>query len=214
MLAYSQSATQKPTSASPSGTDSRQKVTQTKAPLKHHATDTVGVVDGVVIAYGDFKAMMYENLKTFVKRTHDNVVTDSLYTVIVDSTWDKAVSDIIMEREIAKRGLSLSDDAVIDSLSHNPPEFISAQFTDSLGVVHREYIERSFKAQAQDSLIRVILMSERIRLETERLMNSVLASSKSKARTPRERQKVFDAWLRTTRAALTITDRRTMFGFY
>ncbi|HWF43841.1 MAG TPA: SurA N-terminal domain-containing protein, partial [Candidatus Kapabacteria bacterium] len=85
----------------------QKKVTQV-APLHNHLPgDTVGVVNGDVITYADFNSIMSGYLKLFVQRSGDNVVTDSLYSVIVDSAWNKAVTDILTEQEIQKRKLEM-----------------------------------------------------------------------------------------------------------
>ena len=73
------------------------------AVARHAPGDTVGVVNGVVIRYADFMSIMSGYLRLFVARSKNDIVTDSLYTVIIDSAWDRALSDIIIEGAIAKR---------------------------------------------------------------------------------------------------------------
>ena len=190
--------------------ESRKKITQVKPARKHNKSDTVGVVNGVVITYGDFMSIMSGYLKAFVARSKDNLVSDSLYTVIVDSSWRRAVSDVLIEQEIRKRKLSMTDADVKAALIDNPPDYLRTQFTDSLGVLHKDIVKRALNDPASDSIVSVIVMGERIRLETDRL----LASIAEKSHTPNDRDRAFEAWLRKTMAASKIVDRRTTFGFY
>lgn len=181
-----------------------------EAEMRHAPGDTVAVVDGVVITFQDFNSIMAGYLKTFVARTNNNLVTDSLYTVIVDSAWDRAVSDIVIEQAIAKQRVEMNDREVKDSLVHNPPDFLRSQFSDSLGHFRPEIMRQAMDDPRNDSIVRVIVEGERERLETERLAERVAP----KARTPAERERMFDAWLRHAKLTAHIDDRRTRFGFY
>ena len=187
-----------------------------EAEARHAPGDTVGVVNGVVITYGDFNSIMSGYLKTFVARSNDNLVTDSLYTVIVDSSWDRAVSDIITEEAIAKRKLEMSDAEIKDSLYKHPPDYLARQFTDSSGRFHLEYMHQALDDPRNDSIVRMILGGEKVRLETEKLIASVAADDRTSANatSAAERERAFDAWLRHEKLAAKIDDRRTRFGFY
>ncbi len=188
----------------------RKKITQSRSPRNHAPTDTVGVVNGVVIAYGDFKSIMSGYLRTFVERSHNDLVTDSLYSVIVDSAWIRAVTDVLIEQEIHKRKLAMSDTAIKSALLDNPPDYLRAQFTDSLGVLRKDVLKRALADPASDSIVEMIVGAEKIRLETDRLIQTVAA----KAHTPAERIRLFDLWLRKAMATSKIVDRRTAFGYY
>lgn len=179
------------------------------AKARHAPGDTVAVVNGVVIRYADFMSIMSGYLKLFVARSKNDIVSDSLYTVIVDSSWDRAVTDIIIEGAIAKRKLEMSDRAVKDSLVAHPPDFLRRQFTDSLGVFQPEYMRAGLNDPRNDSIVHLIVEGERERLETERLAESVAPN-----KTGAERDRAFEAWLQHAKHTADIDDRRTRFGFY
>lgn len=179
------------------------------AKARHAPGDTVAVVNGVVIRYADFMSIMSGYLKLFVARSKNDIVSDSLYTVIVDSSWDRAVTDIIVEGAIAKRKLEMSDRAVKDSLVARPPDFLRRQFTDSLGAFHPEYMRAGLNDSRNDSIVHLIVEGERERLETERLTESVAPN-----KTGAERDQAFQAWLQHAKHTADIDDRRTRFGFY
>jgi hypothetical protein len=176
---------------------------------RHAPGDTVAVVNGVVIQYADFMSIMSGYLKLFVARSKNDIVSDSLYTAIVDSAWDRAVTDIIVEGAIAKRKLEMSDRMVKDSLVAHPPDFLRQQFTDSLGTFHPEYMRAGLNDPRNDSIVHLIVEGERVQLETERLKESVAPN-----KTGAERDRAFQNWLQHAKHTAEIDDRRTRFGFY
>src|SRR5437868_1858746 len=60
------------------------KVTQSKPLHPHKLTDTVGVVNDGVITYADFQTILNSYIHAYVERTRDSVITDSLFSIIVD----------------------------------------------------------------------------------------------------------------------------------
>jgi len=188
----------------------QKKVTQVAQPRQHSRADTVGVVNNEVITYGDFNSIMSGYLKIFVKRSNDNVITDSLYSIIVDSSWDRAVNDILTEQEIGKRKISMSEAEMKAALIENPPAYLRSQFTDSTGVLHPEYMSQALNDPRNDSIVRTIVAGEQVRLETERLAKSIDPTATTDAAV----QQTYQAWLRKARASAKILDKRTQFGFY
>ncbi len=181
----------------------------TTAEARHAPTDTVAVVNGVVIRYGDFMSIMSGYLRLFVARSKDDIVSDSLYTVIVDSAWNSAVNDIIIEGAIHKRRLEMTDALVKDSLVADPPDFLRRQFSDSIGTFHPDYMRAGLNDPRNDSVVRIILEGERERLETERLAENVAPHVTGAAR-----DRAFQDWLTHAKRTADIDDRRTRFGFY
>jgi SurA N-terminal domain len=181
-----------------------------EAEARHKPDDTVAVVNGVLVTFSDFNSIMSGYLKSIVARTKNNVVNDTLYTEIVDSAWDRAVSDIIIEHEIEKRRLEMSVATIKDSLIANPPDFIRMQFTDSLGTFHPDFMRKAMNDPHNDTIVGMIVEGERVRLETDRLMISIA----KKGATDEEREQAFAGWIKRAKRAATIDDRRTRFGFY
>ncbi|MDP4200650.1 MAG: SurA N-terminal domain-containing protein [Bacteroidota bacterium] len=186
------------------------KVTRVKKSVSHALGDTVGVVNGVVITYGDFKSLLSGTIHEYVTRTSEHIITDSAYSLLIDTAWNKAVDDIIEEREIERRKLSLNDSELRAMVIEHPPDFLRTQFTDSTGTFHREILSNAMNDRRNDTVVAGILASERIRLETNRLIAAVT----TKAKTEAERGRMFHAWLRRMRAEARIIDRRLNFGFY
>jgi hypothetical protein len=181
-----------------------------QAEARHKSGDTVAVVNGVLITFADFNSIMAGYLKSIVAQTKNNVVNDTLYTEIVDSAWDRAVSDIIIEQEISKRKLRMSTGEIKDWLVTNPPDFLRQQFTDSLGKFHEDAMRTALNDPRNDTVVEVLVEGSRISLETQRLVLSIA----KKGATPTAASREFDAWLKKAKRTATIDDRRTRFGFY
>lgn len=181
-----------------------------EALARHKPGDTVAVVNGVLVTYEDFNSVMAGYLKSIVAETKNNVVNDTLYTEIVDSAWNRVISDVIIEHEIEKRKLEMSVAAIKDSLIASPPDFLHQQFSDSLGAFHPEVMRQALDDPRNDTIVTMIVEGERVRLETDRLM----ASLAKKGASEDEREEAFAAWLKKAKRAATIDDRRTRFGFY
>ncbi len=186
------------------------KVPLKEAEARHKPGDTVAVVNGVIVTFADFNSIMSGYLKALVARTKDSVVTDSLYTVTVDSAWDGAVDDILIEHEIAKRKLGMTTAMIKDSLVNDPPDFLRQHFTDSLGHFRPERMRKMLDNPRNDTIVRIIVGGERVRLETERLMANIA----KKGVNADQREQAFETWLRKAKRAAKIDDRRTRFGFY
>ena len=181
-----------------------------EAEARHKPNDTVAVVNGVLVTYSDFNSIMAGYLKSIVAQTKNNVINDTLYTEIVDSAWDRALSDIIIEDEIEKRKLSMSVVEIKDSLIATPPDFLQQQFTDSLGTFHPDFMRKALDDPRNDTIVSVIVEGERVRLETNRLMASIAKKGASQ----QARELAFAVWLKKAKRTATIDDRRTRFGFY
>jgi hypothetical protein len=194
------------TQTKPSGST----VTKVDHPKHHEPGDTVGVVNGTVITYADFNSMMSGYLKLFVKRSGNNIVTDSLYSVIVDSAWENAVEDILVEQTIQKEHLGLTDSEAIEMIVQHPPDFLAAQVTDAQGVIHRVGLRRALTDPRNDSVTRIVVQGERLRLEQEKFIAWVAPGAQNEE----ARRSAYAAWMRKAKSRAHIEDKRLAFGFY
>jgi hypothetical protein len=181
-----------------------------QAEARHKPGDTVAVVNGVLITFSDFNSIMAGYLKSIVTRTKNNVVNDTLYTEVVDSAWDRAVSDIIIEQEITKRKLRMSIVEIKEWIVANPPDFLRQQFTDSLRKFQAEAMRKALNDPRNDTVVEVLVEGSRISLETQRLVFSIA----KKGASPTDAANEFEVWLKKAKRSATIDDRRTRFGFY
>lgn len=176
-------------------------------PKKHKMTDTVGIVNGTPILLYSYKDVLGDIIRSAAR---DSMVSEERFTVYVNAAWNQIVGDILSEQEIAKRHLAASDSETLTHLLDNPPDFLVRQFTNNQGVLQREAMRTALESPSNDSVTKVILGVERIKLEHEKLLRSVAPT----ATTDAERERQYTAWLRAEQKKSRIEDRRTAFGFY
>lgn len=187
--------------------DSRsQDTTAAKPRKKHKLTDTVGVVNGAVIRLYDFRELLSDIMRS---QAPDSVVQDTEFTRYVDMTWERLVSDILIQREIEKRKLVLSESQVIERLLREPPNELKQDFSVS-GSFDVAAYEHFLESTEPDSTRTMVVNYFHMVYEQDNLMRALAPRAKSM----RERTEAFAAWLRKVMKAARIEDRRTAFGYY
>jgi hypothetical protein len=185
--------------------------TQEKKPRKKHKMmDTVGVVNGTVIRYYDFREQLAATLKEHKNEIRDSVVSDTAFTRFVNMTWDKLASDIIIENELQKRKLILTTDKTIGLILKNIPKELKETFTDSTGIVNVKALKAYLNNPNPDPQRTKILDYYQILFEQQRLAAAIAPM----ARTEEERMKRLGLWLQEKVSKANIDDRRTAFGYY
>src|SRR5579871_2335389 len=101
---------------------SRAQEAATKQRKVHKPTDTVGVVKGVLITFHDFREELKQTLKEHIAEIPHDSVSDTAFTRFVDITWEKMVGSILIDQEIQKRHLALTDAQTIAKIEANPPK--------------------------------------------------------------------------------------------
>lgn len=177
---------------------------------KHLPTDTVGVVNGVLITLRDYRAELKRTMKDHMSEIPNGKVSDSLYTKFVNLTWDKMVGDILIEQEIKKLKLELSDAETIKRLSNDPPELLKKSFTDSTGKYFPDELKKFLTSHTTDTLRDQVVQYYRLQFQQEGLVKKLAP----KAATDDERKKAIEAWIAKKSIHADLDDRRTAFGFY
>jgi hypothetical protein len=128
------------------------------------------------------------------------------------------MADIVIEQEIRKRKLSMSDSEVREAVLTSPPDFLRTQFSDSTGKFHEEWFRSAFLDPRNDTVARTLMVAKRIQMESDRLVSSIVAKDRPPSMGSRannaDTEKAFDVWLRTAIRTAHILDRRMAFGFY
>jgi peptidyl-prolyl cis-trans isomerase D len=107
------------------------------------AGDYVGTVNGTKIAYRDFSELLRQQTDALRKRTgtEPDEETDRQ---IRNQVWSALVQQILIEHEVDRLGIRVTDDEIRDILlGPHPPEMIANQFKDSLGVFNRAAYDRA-----------------------------------------------------------------------
>jgi len=181
-----------------------------KPKKKHKMMDTVGVVNGTVIRYYDFREQLASTIRDHKLEIKDTIVTDTAFTRFVNMTWDKLVADIIIENELQKRKLSLTTEKTIDRILKDIPKELKETFSDSSGSFNEKALSAYLKNPNPDPKRTKILDYYQILFEQQRLAAAIAPM----ARTEEERTKRLGLWLKMKVSKAKIDDRRTAFGYY
>ncbi len=83
----------------------------------------VGSVNGVDITYNDFYDMQ-NNIIMQLKQQGREDLTDEEYERVEQQTWNELVFQILIQQEIDRRKIKITDEEVTEQLINNPPDFI------------------------------------------------------------------------------------------
>ncbi|MEI8135340.1 MAG: SurA N-terminal domain-containing protein [bacterium] len=184
---------------------------QSRARKKHKSTDTVGVINGAVINYHDFREEVGATIKEHKSEIRDTVVSDTAFTRFVNMTWDKLVGDIVIEQELQKRKLALTSEQTVEMMIAQPPTEAKKIFTDSATGTFDEKAYKDFlTAKSLDRQRAKIVTYYQSVYEQKRLADAIVP----KARSEKERINKLAEWLKKEVQKAVIDDRRTAFGFY
>ncbi|HEY6172212.1 MAG TPA: SurA N-terminal domain-containing protein [Candidatus Kapabacteria bacterium] len=178
-----------------------------KKPRKYKSLDTVGIVNKIPIYYGDYRDMLKQTIRD---NQSDSVVTDTAFARYVNMTWDKIVLDILIEEEIEKRKLALTEEQVISRLLAEPPDELRGQFVNTIGAFDRETCAKYLRNPQPDLSRTRYVEYYRTKYEGERFY----ASIGKKGANSEERMKAFTDWYQKKLTNAQIIDKRTSFGFY
>jgi hypothetical protein len=190
---------------------SRAQTKDSKPRKQHKNTDTVGVVNGGVITFYDFRQTLANIIKIHKAEIKKDSISDTAFTRFVNLTWDKLVRDMIIDQELLKRKLAMTSEKTIVKLLKDPPKEIKEAFTDSAS---KKFDAKALKAYLQNpnpDLERTKILDYYQTLFEQELLAKALAP---KAKSEAERIEKFDEWLKKKIDKANIEDRRTAFGFY
>ena len=117
-------------------------------------TNVLGSVNGVKITYQEFMKTMDTERENQKQQTGKDI-PDSQTDQFRDQVWDAMVSKILIDQQINKFGISVSDQEIKDILlSNNPPAFLKRQFIDSTGKFNRQmYLSAIYNPKNSQALI-------------------------------------------------------------
>jgi hypothetical protein len=176
-------------------------------PKKHLPTDTVGVINGDVITYSDYRTILADIMR---QAARDSIASEADFTKWVDAAWDQCLEAILTRQEITKRELKLTEDEVKAELVNDPPVFLAKQFTDSVGTFYPEALHAALNDPSQQDVVTPIVAAQRMLMEEKSLKLSLAPE----ARTDAEREKAYQAWLTKAKNQARTIDNRLRFGYY
>jgi len=101
------------------------------------AGDIIGKVDGRPIHYRELSDLI-KNLAESQKQQTGKDVDEESSEQLRNQAWTMLVNQILIDEEVRKLGISVTDQELIDWVrGDDPPEFLKRQFTDSTGTFNR-----------------------------------------------------------------------------
>jgi len=82
----------------------------------------LGSVNGVEITYNMFNETRSRLLMQI--RQSKGSISDEDYVTIEEEVWDEIVYQILLEQEINRMGIIVTDDEILEEMKSNPPEFL------------------------------------------------------------------------------------------
>lgn len=134
----------------------------------------VGSVNGEEITYNEFMAALDRQMESMRQQGQE---VDENIDQVREQVWEALVSQKLIEDQIEKFGITVSDEEVRDIvLGPNPPEFLKQNFIDSLGNFNRAVYEQAlFDPQNKQALLSAEDYVKQSRL-SEKLQSLLLAS--------------------------------------
>jgi len=138
-------------------------------------SNDVGSINGENISYKEFQAAVDQQREARKQNGQD--VQDEELDQFRDQVWDYVVSQRLIEQEVQKMGITVSDDEIREIiLGDNPPAFLKQNFIDSAGNFNREQYEGAlFNPQNEKILINAEESVRQYRIN-EKLQSMILAS--------------------------------------
>ncbi len=96
--------------------------------------NAVGTVNGVEITYPQYEQAI-RNLEANMKYRNPNLeLNENQRAMLREQAWDQAVRSVLVDQEIARLGLTVTDDEIVDIFKRNPPAEILQAYVDSTGL--------------------------------------------------------------------------------
>ncbi len=103
----------------------------------------IGIINGKEITYQEFNQLV-ERARENQKAQSGQEIEDEQMETFRQQVWDAYVTQILLEQQIEKWGIKVTDDEIRNIiLGEDPPEFLKRNFIDSLGNFNRSIYEQA-----------------------------------------------------------------------
>ena len=139
-------------------------------------TNNIAVINGKDISYNDFQAALEQEKENRKQQTGEDVPDDQ-YEQFRQQVWDGLISRTLIEQEVKRLGITVSDEEVKDViLSDDPPAFLKQNFIDSTGKFNKEqYLNAIYDPQNEKVLLQAEDYVRQMQLN-QKLQSMLLAS--------------------------------------
>lgn len=139
-------------------------------------SNNVGSVNGEEITYQDFSKILDQQRENQKNQTGKDIDEDNM-DQFRNQVWDAIVTQKLLEQQIKKYGITVSDQEIKDIiLSDNPPDFLKRNFIDSTGKFNDQaYKQALFDTRNSAALIQAEEFVRQQRL-TQKLQSMLQAA--------------------------------------
>ncbi len=92
----------------------------------------IGKVNGTPITYNQYETA-YQNLYNQQQQAQSAPISNEQNTQIENAAFDQVVNQILVEQELKRRGITVTNQEIEEWAKYSPPPNLRAQFTDSAG---------------------------------------------------------------------------------
>ena len=157
-------------------------------------TNDVGSVNGTDISYPEYQAAI-ERQRESTKQQTGNDIPEEQFDQFRDQVWETLVTEKLIEQEVQRLGITVSDQEVKDIiLGDDPPGFLKQNFIDSLGRFNREmYEEAIFNPQNEQVLLQAeeLVKQSRYREKLQSLLEAGITVSEAEIKRKFIEQNIF-----------------------
>jgi len=93
----------------------------------------IGRVNGDPVMYDAYMAA-YRRIYDEVQRSQEGMVTSQQNREIEDAAFDEVVTQILIQQELRKRGITVSNQEISDAAQYSPPDYLAPQFVNDQGM--------------------------------------------------------------------------------
>ncbi len=138
--------------------------------------DVVGVVNGTEIKYRDFSEV-YRRAVESQRSQFSGEIDDETDQQIREQVWNMMVNQILIDQEINRLGISVSDQEIIEMVhGPNPPEMLVSQFRDSTGKFNRAAYDQAIASPENRQAWVAVEQQLRQQRKQEKLQSLLLAT--------------------------------------
>ncbi len=105
--------------------------------------EVLGKVNGKEVSYKQFSELVRRAVEN-QKKQQGSDIDEETERQIRSQVWNQLVDEMLIEQEIDRLGITVTDQEIRDIVNaQNPPEFLAKQFTDSTGTFRRDAYQRA-----------------------------------------------------------------------
>lgn len=138
--------------------------------------NVLGKVNDREITYQEFSEVL-RNVTEMQRQQFGGEIDEQFMGFIREQVWENLVNEILLEEEIRRRGIRVTDDEIVNWVyGENPPQFLTQQFTDEEGNFDRVAYDMALSdPRNREQVVQLEQMLRQQRMQ-EKLQSLLMAS--------------------------------------